>query len=208
MNNKGFIDVIMISLSGKVFFITVVFLLILGSCTPVVKTFYGIRKPAVENEQSIRKYAKKKGLAAERIVCFGREDWFWIIQDQKIGNTIPDMILFDKECRLLKIREEDQCNAMNEDVISSLDPGKQFDINESLVLAQVHPKRRTLTGEPVNIEKIDNADFTIYVFWTKYTGRLNKTKTLMWQNEIQSNTNCKIEFFLVNMDQQQWWDER
>jgi len=188
--------------------ITAALLMLLAvSCTPVIKTLYGIRKPAVENEQSIRKFAKKKGLDTERIVCFGREDWFWIIQEKKIGNTIPDMILFDKDGRLLKIREEGQCNAMNESIISSLVPGKQFEINDSVHLHQIHTKLRKLNGEPLNQLLSEKPDFTIYIFWTTYTGRLNKIKTLMWQNEIQSNTNCKIDFFLVNMDQQQWWNE-
>jgi len=146
-------------------------------------------------------------LNVEKIVCFSKEDWFWAIQDKKIANTIPDMIVFDKEGRLLNIRDETQCNAMNESLIASLVPGKQFEINDLLLHEEIHPKLKTLNGEPMKQQFGQNTDFTIYVFWTTYTGRLNKTKTLMWQNEIQSNTNCKIDFYLVNMDQQQWWRE-
>jgi hypothetical protein len=197
----------MMGISKKFLFCFFIVLLFAFACTPIIKTLYGIKKPTVENEQSIVKYANKKGLDVERIVCFSREDWFWAIQDKKIANTIPDMIVFDKEGRLLNMRDETQCNAMNESLIASLVAGKQFEINESLLIEDIHPKLKTLNGEPMKQQFGQNPDFTIFVFWTKYTGRLNKTKTLMWQNEIQSNSNCVIDFYLVNMDQQQWWGE-
>ncbi len=189
------------------FLFVIVFVIIAAACTPLVKTIYGIRKPSIENQQSIQKFAKKKKLNVEKIVCFSKEDWFWAIQTKKIANNIPDMIVFDKEGRLLKIRDENQCNAMNESLIADLAPGKQFEINDSLHLDEIHPKLRNLQGEPLTQKFVEKADFTIYVFWTTYTGKLNKTKTLNWQNEILSNTNCIIDYYLVNMDQQQWWGE-
>ena len=197
----------MIGISKKFLFSVFIVLLFAFSCTPIIKTLYGIKKPTEENEQSIVKYANRKGLNVEKIVCFSKEDWIWAIQTKKIANNIPDMIVFDKEGRMLIIRDESQCNAMNESLIAGLVPGKQFEINDSLHLDDIHPKLRNLQGEPLEQKFVEKADFTIYLFWTTYTGRLNKTKTLMWQNEIQSNTNCKIDFYLVNMDQQQWWSE-
>jgi hypothetical protein len=191
----------------RILLLYIFFVLIASACTPVVKTLYGIKKPAIENEQSILKYAKKIGLEEERICCFFREDWVWAIQEKEFAKSIPDMIIFDHEGHFLKVREEGQCNALNETVISSLVPGKYFEIDDSVFLTDISSVLRTLNGEPYEIRSAGQVDFVIFVFWTKYTGRLNKTKVLAWQQEVKNNTGCKIDFYLVNMDQQQWWGE-
>jgi hypothetical protein len=206
MKNLRLLDNI-IKFSPKTNYFLVLFcVLLFASCTTIVKTLYGIRKPKIETQQSIIKYAHKNDLDVDRIVCFSREDWAWIIQEKKINN-VPDIFIFNKEGRLLIIREKEQCNAINESVISSLAPDKRFEIDEYLLLDEAHSKLRNLDGKPIKTEKKINADFTIYVFWTKYTGRLNKTKALVWQKEAKNNRNCTIDFYLVNMDMQQWWDE-
>ncbi len=191
----------------RILLLYVCFMLIISACNPVVKTMYGIKKPDVENEQSILKYAKRIGLEQERICCFFREDWVWAIQGKGFARSIPDMIVFDKKGHFLKIRDESLCNAVNETVISSLVPGKYFEIDDSVFLRDITDVLRTLKGDPFQMNTAGQSDYVIFIFWTKYSGRLNKTKVMRWQQEVRYNTACKIDFYLVNMDQQQWWGE-
>ena len=65
---------------------------------------------------------------------------------------------------------------------------------------------RTKTGvgsKPVTIEKAKETDFYLFIFWTRYSGRLNKDHVKIWEEQANNNKNSKIKVIKVSFDQQE-----
>ena len=74
----------------KTLFVFITILLFTG-CQPIMKMIYGIKKPDVENEISIKKIASKHELDTSDIVTVNSKDFFTVLKEQ----GIPDGAIFD-----------------------------------------------------------------------------------------------------------------
>ena len=177
-------------------------LIFLSSCNLVLKTLYGVKKPKIETEKSLKDYLKRKGINADNIYAVNKDDYVKIIKQIK---NIPEILVFDKNGNNIKYKETKQCNAKAFDFIETLSKNTSFIYNDSLKLNDYLKKLKDFSGNPVKYNKKFNTDFYLFIFWTRYIGRLNKDHVKVWETKANNNKNAKIEVIKVNLDQQKWW---
>jgi len=198
---------------GQKMFPLVIVLFILLAFLPSCKTFilkslYGIKKPKVESERSILKYASKKGLLQDNIFTLTQDDWTWAVQNISFAKSIPDIMVFDKNGNLLKYREESQCNAKAFSFLSSLTKENKFEYDSLLTMKDLTTKLKDLKGNNTSFTINDSTDYYVFIFWAVWIGRLNKDNVKEWETDALNNKNCSIKVIKVNMDKQEWWDKK
>lgn len=174
-------------------------------CKSILLKFYGYHQPRIENKESIINFCKKKGLIQDNIYCLDENDWYWAIKEKKIAKDIPEILVFDKSGKLIKYREDNQCNAKAFSFISLLSTDSKNNYDSLLMFNDLSEKLKDLNGDNVNIQIEDSTDYYIFIFWTLWTGRLNKDHVKVWENDAINNKNCNIRVYKVNMDMQKWW---
>jgi len=183
------------------------FFTLTGCKMTILKVFYAFKNPETENEKSILKCAKKKGLSQENIYCFNQDDWIWAIQNISYAKSIPDIMVFDKTGKLLKYREESQCNGQAFSFISSLTKDNRYDYDTLILMKDLKNKLYDIKGKKVSFEANDSTDYFVFIYWAVWIGRLNKNHVKVWENDAKNNSNCNIEVIKINMDMQEWWEQ-
>lgn len=182
------------------------FLLIIQSCTLVVRTLYGVTDPKIENKESLVKFLNKKELDTSNIYCVSFEEFKPTLELSK--NKIPDVLIFNKNGEYIPYGEEWACNASAFNFIKELNNDTLFQTNDLITLDSLLTKFRDFDGNKLNsqdILEIKNADFICVAIWAKFTGKLNKTKVKEWEKQARENNNTKIKFIKLNVDLQEWW---
>ena len=77
--------------------IIILSLLLVGliSCQPIIKTIYGIKKPKIENEQTLTKYMVKKNINQDNVYTVRFDNYESTLKS--INNTIPEVLIFKKK---------------------------------------------------------------------------------------------------------------
>lgn len=70
-----------------------------SSCNPVVRMAYGIKKPKVESETSLRKYLDKKDISDDNIYTVSSDDFKQVVSLN--NNKIPEMMVFNSEGKMI-----------------------------------------------------------------------------------------------------------
>lgn len=186
----------------KALFVFITILLLAG-CQPIIKMLYGIKKPRVENEISIKKLAYRLELDTSDIVTVNSKDFFTVLKEQ----GIPDGAIFDSNGEYIEYRQTDSsCNAGLFTFIPELSLDKEYNKTTKTDLNTEFKKFRDLKGNEIAIP--EHADFYLLIYWTIWTGRLNKDHVKAWEDLAKKNTNCKIKIIKVNLDLQEYWDEK
>jgi hypothetical protein len=181
------------------FIISSLFLLI--SCQPIMMKLYGVKDPDVENEKSIVKKALKFGLDTTNIVTVNSQDFPAALTQQ----GIPDGAIYDKDGNYIEYRQTDtSCYAGLFQFIPDLNLTNQYNKPASPNLSQQLAKFRDLKGNA--LKNVEPADFYLLIYWTVWTGKLNKDHVKIWEDLAKSNKNCKIKVIKVNLDIQEYWD--
>lgn len=176
---------------------------LLLSCQPIMMKLYGVKDPDVENEKSIVKKALKYGLDTTNIVTVNSHDFPSALTQQ----GIPDGAIYDKDGNYIEYRQTDtSCNAGLFQFIPDLNTANQYNKPDSSNLSQQLMKFRDLKGN--SIRNVESADFYLLLYWTVWTGKLNKDHVKVWEDLAKSNKNCKIKVIKVNLDIQEYWDEQ
>lgn len=187
-------------------YLLIVLALLMNSCRPLVNKVifkvYGIKKPRVENAESIKKKAHKFGLDTNNIVTV-HSDYFGRTLK---GQSIPDAHIFDSSGRYIEYKKADtSCNAGLFSFIPELAKGKTYFKIDSPSLNLQLAKFRDLNGK--TLKPLEAADYYVLIYWTVWTGRLNKDHVKIWEELAAANKNCKIKVIKVNLDLQEYWDK-
>lgn len=175
----------------------------LNSCKPIMMKMYGIKNPDVENNKSIIKKAMKYGLDTATIVTVNNNDFLNVLN----GQSIPDAGIYDKNGKYIEYRQTDtSCNAGLFSFISALNLNDKYNQPDRADLNTELNKCRDLKGNKLN--KIEDADFYLLIYWTVWTGKLNKNHVKIWQDLAKTNKNCKVKVILVNLDIQEYWEKQ
>ena len=179
-----------------------IFAILLSSCRPVMMKYYGIKKPRVENEQSLLRKAKRFGFETNNIVCSNSENFLHILN----GQGIPDAKIYDKFGNYIEFKSNDStCNTELSEFIQNLHKDTIYKTSEYPNFFEEYSKYRDLKGN--ELPKPNSADFYIVIFWTAWTGRLNKTHVKIWEELAKENKNCEIEVLKLNLDIQNHWNK-
>ena len=177
--------------------------LVLSSCQPIMKAIYGIKKPDIENRESITKKALKFGLDTTNIVSVTSKDFPYVLK----STSIPNAAIYDSKGKYIEYRQTDtSCNAGLFDFIPKLNVSGTYNKPDSSSLAEEWTKFRDLKGNEMNLP--NNADFYLLIYWNVWTGKLNKDHVKIWEDLARDNKNCKIKVIKVNLDIQEYWEPK
>ena len=176
---------------------------VLASCQPIMKAIYGIKKPDIENRESITKKALKFGLDTTNIVSVTSKDFPYVLK----STSIPNAAIYDSKGKYIEYRQTDtSCNAGLFDFIPKLNVSGTYNKPDSSSLAEEWTKFRDLKGNEMNLP--NNADFYLLIYWNVWTGKLNKDHVKIWEDLARDNKNCKIKVIKVNLDIQEYWEPK
>ena len=176
--------------------------ILIMSCNPLIKTYYGIKKPKIENKRSLTQYLNRKKINTGNVYAVDYEDYKNIINKIK---GVPEILIFDKKGRAIQYRNEEECNAEAFDFIEKLSVNDKFIYDDSINLKQYLSMLKDLDGKKAYIPLENKADFYLFIFWAKYTGRLNKNHIKVWEEQAFKNKNSHIQVIKVNVDEMDWW---
>jgi hypothetical protein len=175
----------------------------LVSCQPIIKKLYGIKKPDIENQESITKKALKFGLDTNNIVSVTSKDFPYVLK----STSIPNAAIYDSKGKYIEYRQTDtSCNAGLFEFIPKWNISGTYNKPDSSSLAEEWTKFRDLKGNVMNVP--NNADFYLLIYWNVWTGKLNRDHTKIWEDLARENKNCKIKVIKVNLDIQEYWEPK
>lgn len=178
---------------------------LLGSCTWLLKKSYGIKKPKVETANSVRSKAMGFGLDTSNIVTVKSTEFKEVLQTHK---NIPDADIFDSEGKYIEYRATDtSCNAGLFGFIPALSKEKQYNKTGLTTLEKEKARWLDLQGKPLRNDFIRPADFYVVIYWTTWTGKLNKDHVKAWEKLAHENKNASIQVIKVDLDYQSHWPE-
>lgn len=189
-------------LKMKNILILIVVVLSLNSCKMIMMKIYGIKNPDVEDDKSIIKKAMKYGIDTSTIVTVNSIDFLNVLN----GHSIPDAGIYDKNGKYIEYRQTDtSCNAGLFDFISALNLKEKYNQPDRANLNTELNKCRDLKGN--KLTNTEDADFYLLIYWTVWTGKLNKNHVKIWQDLAYKNKNCKVKVIMVNLDIQEYWEK-
>jgi hypothetical protein len=172
-------------------------------CQPIMRKMYGIKNPDVENEKSIIRTALRYKLDTTHLVTVSGKDFLDVLD----GQSIPDGAIYDRNGKFIEYKATDSsCNAGLFGFIPALNLTDQYRQPERPSLQMELAKYRDLKGNPIQLT--EEADFYLLIYWTVWTGRLNKDHVKVWEDLAKRNTKCKIKVIKVNLDLQSYWEEK
>lgn len=176
----------------------------LVSCRPIMLKLYGIKNPDVENRKTILKKARKFGLDTANIVTVKSGDF---LKTVKAAGGIPDAAVFNSEGAYLEYRATDtSCNAGLFGFIPELRPDGTYNKTGKTSLSKEAATWNDLNGKAFDRANLKPADFYVLIYWTVWTGRLNKDHVKVWENLAKQNKQARVEVIKVNLDFQEYWD--
>jgi hypothetical protein len=185
-----------------IFFISI---LTWTGCMPIMKKIYGIKNPDIENEITIKKKANKFGLDTTNIFSVNASDFLRTFKD---AGGIPAGAIFNSEGNYIEYRETDtSCNAGLFKFIPGLNTVTTYNKTGKTTLDNELNKYRDLKGNKISQANLKPADFYLFLYWTIWTGKLNKDHVKVWEQLARDNTKAKIEIIKVNLDIQEYWDK-
>lgn len=181
--------------------------LLFYSCNTIIKIYYGLKKPKIENYSSIVKYLDKIKLEKEGTYSFEKKD---VVNTLKLIKGVPEVMIFHSNGKLITYRQDSACNAGAFSFIENLSKEIDFQFNDSIQLDDYLSKLRDFQGNAINFNLIknDSTDFYLFIYWTKYSGRLNKNHVRVWETQAKNNSKSRIKIIKVNLDMQEWWDKK
>lgn len=175
--------------------------LTLSGCKPIIKTVYGIKKPRLESDVSIRKYLAKKEMDTSRVVTFPTVLNFAVASEKKIL-SFPEAMFFNKEGFLVPYKPTAQsCNADVDKFIADLRNFSTHPADQKTNLRSVSQLLdKDLSAAP--------ADITVLITWATYVGRLNKTKAFEWVQALEKakKDGLNVSYYLLNCDFNEKWN--
>lgn len=182
------------------------FLFIAGSCSLVAKKIYGIKNPEVESRESIMQYARSVGLDTSAIVTV--DSPYFIPAFKRIQSSVPEAEIFSKNGEnLLYKNVSTDCNAGLFYFIPRLRTDTVYAKKDSFSLKEQLASLRDLNGKTISPAGLENADYFLFIYWTRWTGKLNKDHVKEWEKLAASNKNVRIRVFEINLDFQNWWSD-
>lgn len=178
-------------------------MIILSGCQPIMLKMYGIKDPDIENEKSIRRKALKLDMDTSNIVTVNSKDFLMELS----AHGIPDGAIYDRNGRYIEYRQADtSCNAGLFQFIPALRLSDTYNQPDKADLFSEFTKFRDLKGN--TIKAPTDADFYVLIYWTIWSGKLNKDHVKIWEDLARDNKNSRIKVVKVNLDIQEYWDEQ
>ncbi len=184
--------------------IIVIGIAVLGlvGCKAIAMKMNGMTDPQLENAQTIREKAHAFGMDTTNIVTVHSKDF----PNELKRSGIPDALIYDRNGNYIEYRATDtSCNAGLFQFIPDLKLNTTYNQPAAISLDELWKKYRDLNGNM--LAAVEPADFYVLIYWTAWSGKLNKDHVKIWEDLAKANTNCSIKVIKVNLDLQDYWEE-
>ncbi len=181
-----------------------ILMILLSSCSLLVKKTAGFRDIKVESKESISKFlTKTKSPLHNNYILKGSNDSIVIFNNIKKSFN-NEILLFDSTGIKYCYSGDETCTG-----VQLKEAIYEFDKNYQPCVIDTFNFINFLT----NIESIDTssnsqglvkADYYLIVFWSKFFGR-KKMKEIEWLNSLQNESKKEIAIIFVNTDLQTSW---
>jgi hypothetical protein len=178
-------------------------ILAMVGCKPAVKAAYGIKKPKLEDNRSIRDYLVQKGIDTSYVYTFNSLQSFALASSMEFLN-IPDATFFNRQGYYVPYKEPGvDCNASADKFLLDMAGFTKTQPDASRTMGSLV----SLLKMPEN-KKQNLAEINVFITWTVYAGKLNKQKAFEWIKLIEKakQKGISINYYLVNCDFQRSWN--
>lgn len=181
---------------------------VLSNCTPIAKIIYGVKKPKVETDQSLRKFLFETGTSIDNLyVC---KDSLSLYKQIKINSKIPEIEIFDCNGYFIPYKTNpNDCNAGIESFLEKIYSIKTYSVVQEGIQSRLINIVDCRTHLPVTFSSLPKSDYYILMSFTKYGGKkLNSSHVSVWINKINSlnSTNSiKSTVLLTSYDFMDFW---
>jgi len=183
-------------------------ILILGlslmGCKKILLIHYQVKKPKVENPESLQKFIKKNNFTESEHFALSFEGFKARINIL----SFPGIEIYTNEGEYIPYPGEETCKGGASEFIEILKTPLQFLTRDSLNLKNLIGDLRTLEGRETNSNQLVNPktdDYVIVIYWAKFVGKTNARDIDGWKENIANNSNSTFKTIMVNCDFQEWW---
>ncbi|HUR31532.1 MAG TPA: hypothetical protein VMZ69_08855 [Saprospiraceae bacterium] len=157
------------------------------------------RTPQIESSVSIKKYADDHSLYYDKLFLVSNRDSFDELASVGV-NSVPTIQIFDKNKRLLKMAEQNDCTwALSE--YFKKGHGKEMLATDSTTYNFVIERIM-----PVDVKtSLDTFDYYVINYWAKYLPKLSH-QLFETTNNMKKSMKDNICFMYVSLDQQEKWE--
>jgi hypothetical protein len=172
------------------------------SCKPMYRVFLGIKKPKVENYQSVRKIFTKYYKNTPGNVFVAKDSISFFKIWKKI-TSYPKTQLFDKNGFLIVTQDSGYCHAKAQEFVINLNKDSHYKIDSSFNLNEI----LDLITPVVAGTAISFVDFNFVLvgFWSVSIGRGNKNVYEVF-SELSKHSELKILYLFINLDLMEEWN--
>ena len=171
----------------------------LTSCTFLIKKMYRVKKPKLENVESLSKYLNKNKFDTTKLILL--KDIVAFKQYLKINSDVPNAMFFNNMGEFVDYRKSpEDCNGKVSEFISSIEEINKVRNEKSLKLNEINQLLSKSIAE--------QGEITIIITWVVYIGKLNKKKSFEWIKLIKEaqQKGVKINYYLLNCDILESWE--
>ncbi len=184
-------------------FIFLCLILSLSGCNRFYRVIFGIHKPVLENETSLKSYAFGIGLDTSNIYAVSYPEYLNVATRR----GLTDALIFNSSGGYIEYKLTDtSCNAGLFAFIPQLNKDSNYIQSDTFRLSNEIFRFRTLSGQPVSSFDTSSYDFLLCIYWVHFLGKLNVDHVRVWQQLASANPNATIKTILVNLDVQQNWE--
>lgn len=189
----------------KLIFILTTIILLTG-CTPVLKTLYGIKNPKLTTTEKTKGFLNKKNIEGKDIY-FKNAKYF-----AKAANAsfqIPGAVFYNKNGQEVVFKNTaKECTNDITLFIENISTINTLPTKEGLNLNELLQYVVDSNGNSITVDK--DADAIVFINWSTYMGKLNKT-VFEWTDIIQKmpkNSNVKVDYYLLSFDLLDKWEDK
>jgi hypothetical protein len=184
-----------------VFFLVLFILAGFHSCKSVLLKVNGVSKPEIETKESILTYMSLHSI--------DQGDGLFTVKDStsfsRLINMIkrlPNVDFYNPKGELLNYSKTGDCTGQADIFAAGLKPDTFYKVDASYHFNDILEKVISIDGK--RQPSLDNADFTVLIFWSKYLGKMNRS-VLRVKRSLQVNKKVSINLYMINMDFQNDW---
>lgn len=180
----------------KPLLLNIILILMMSSCQPLLLTYYGIKKPKPLTDREIINYCNKKDINAGNILR--PVDSVAFRKAFSANTSIPEIRIFQPDGYQLTYRKAEECNAKAFDITEVLCDTAHTLVqnNDSKLSDHLNYLRKAGSDQ---IIKTDSSDYVVFIYWARFTGRLNKDHVKVWEENLKKNS-CNLKVYKVCMD--------
>jgi hypothetical protein len=171
-------------------------------CKKLIMISQGVRKPAIESAETVRKYLNKKNVPVYH-GSFIFKDSATFKKYISMAEHPEGLYYFYPDGRQIKIRDSGYCSGTASQFAVGLRTDTIYRIDTVLKLSDISELVRSIDGDPEI--RPGECDFVILGMWAKFFGNFNNSVFDVLE-EVNKRDDIKVKTYLINLDVQKSWD--